>query len=219
MPKILTFLHTSPVHIATFNGLLAEIDATIPVKHIVDESLLHDARTNGITPDLQQRINKIILDAMTDDTGVLVCTCSTIGGCAEQVKDGSGRPVIRVDRAMAERAVASGERIIVFAALASTLAPTRALIQEVADQQGRPVSIIDVLCEGAWDPFASVYQNRYLSTIAACVHEAASKGDVVVLAQASMAGVAALCNDLSVPILSSPRLGLEAALEVYRRTT
>src|SRR5258708_28023093 len=78
VPKILTFLHTSPVHIATFNGLLAEIDAPIPVKHIVDESLLHDARTHGITPDLQQRINKIILDAMTDDTGVLVCTCSTI---------------------------------------------------------------------------------------------------------------------------------------------
>ena len=35
---------------------------------------------------------------------------------------------------------------------------------------------------------------------------------MIVLAQASMAGAAALCPDLAIPILSSPRLGLEAAL-------
>jgi hypothetical protein len=216
MPKTLTFLHTSPVHIATFNGLLAEIDPTIPVRHLVDESLLRDARANGITPGLEQRITKIMFDAMADDAVVVVCTCSTIGGCAEQVGDRLGRPVIRVDRAMAERAVASGERIIVLAALASTLAPTRELIQEVADQQGRAVSISEALCEDAWVHFERGDQARYLSAIASCVHDAASCGDVIVLAQASMAGAAALCSDLSIPILSSPRLGLEAALEVYR---
>jgi hypothetical protein len=216
VPKTLTFLHTSPVHIATFNGLLAEIDPTIPVKHVVDESLLRDAQINGITPDLEQRIHKIIFDAMADDAAVVVCTCSTIGGCAEQAKDRAGRLVVRVDRAMAERAVASGERVIVVAAMASTLAPTRELIQEVADQQGRAVSISEVLCEGAWDHFERGNQTEYLASVAACVHESASTGDVIVLAQASMAGATALCSDLSIPILSSPRLGLEAALRAYR---
>jgi hypothetical protein len=31
-----------------------------------------------------------------------------------------------------------------------------------------------------------------------------------------MAGAAALCADLPIAILSSPRLGLEAAIQIYR---
>ncbi len=56
----------------------------------------------------------------------------------------------------------------------------------------------------------------YWAEIAAALHRDAPAGDVIVLAQASMAGAAALCEDMAVPILSSPRLGLEAALRAYR---
>jgi hypothetical protein len=216
--KTLTFLHTSPVHIATFDRLLAEIDPSIPAKHVVDESLLHDARAFGITSDLTQRITQTIVDAIADDAAVVVCTCSTIGGCAEQANHVTDRPVVRVDRAMAERAVATGKRIIVAAALASTLTPTRQLILDVADQAGKAVAIIEVLCEDAWSHFERGDQSGYLGAIAACLHQAAPAGDVIVLAQASMAGAASLCTDLPIPILSSPRLGLEAAIHAYRTT-
>jgi hypothetical protein len=216
MPKTLTFLHTSPVHIATFDRLLAEIDPDIPAKHVVDESLLRDARAQGITAELEQRITATLRDAIAEDTAVLVCTCSTIGGCAERADHGSDRPVVRVDRAMAERAVATGTRIVVVAAVASTLAPTRQLIQEVADQAGKAVTIVEVLCEDAWVHFERGDQGSYLASVAKCLRQAAPSGDVVVLAQASMAGAAALCDDVPTPILSSPRLGLEAAVRVYR---
>ena len=216
MPKTLTFLHTSPVHIATFDQLLAEIDPDIPAKHVVDESLLRDARASGITAELAQRITQALVDASADDTAVVVCTCSTIGGCAEQANHISSRPIIRVDRAMAERAVAAGERIVVVATSASTLAPTRQLIEEVADQAGKAITILDVSCEAAWPYFERGDQSGYLATVAACVRQAAPDGDVVVLAQASMAEAAALCLDLPIPILSSPRLGLEAAVRAYR---
>ena len=216
MTKTLTFLHTSPVHIATFDQLLAEIDPSIPVKHLVNESLLRDARANGITTELSQRITQALVDAIADDAAVVVCTCSTIGGCAEQANHVTDRPIIRVDRAMAERAVAIGERIVVAAALASTLAPTRQLIEEVADQAGKAIVMFDVLCEAAWPYFERGDHGAYLAAIAACVRQAVPAGDVVVLAQASMAGAAALCADLPVPILSSPRLGLEAAIQAYR---
>ena len=215
MPKTLTFLHTSPVHIATFDRLLAEIDPNIPARHVVDESLLQEARASGITAELEQRIARTLKDAIAEDAAVVLCTCSTIGGCAEQADHGADRPVLRVDRAMAERAVATGARIVVVAALASTLAPTRQLIQEVADQAGSAVTIIDVLCEDAWAHFERGDQSGYLARVAACIRRAAPAGDVVVLAQASMAGAAALCADLPVPILSSPRLGLEAAVQAY----
>ena len=52
----------------------------------------------------------------------------------------------------------------------------------------------------------------YHAAIAAALAGQRGRGDVIVLAQASMAGAAELCADLGVPILSSPRLGVEAAL-------
>ncbi len=222
MNKTLTFLHTSPAHIDTFTKLLAEIDPTIPVKHLVDESLLNDARAYGMTPELTQRITHTVQSAIADNAAVVVCTCSTIGGAAEKanaspaVDRTTGRTVMRVDRAMAEHAVTMGKHIIIAAALESTLAPTRQLILEAAEQLGEAVTISEILCADAWAYFERNDHTGYLAAIATSLQEAAPAGDVIVLAQASMAGAASLCTDLSIPILSSPRLGLEAALRTYR---
>src|SRR5687768_9852885 len=123
MTKALAFLHTAPVNVATFDRLLSEIDPMIPAKHILDESLLRDARSFGITPELAQLVHSRLAELMDEDTAVVVCTCSTIGGCAEQTVSANGQAVMRVDRAMAERAVELGSRIVVAAALESTLAP------------------------------------------------------------------------------------------------
>lgn len=216
MTKTLTFLHTSPVHIATFDRLLGEIAPDMPARHIVDESLLSDARAAGtITPELQQRVSTTLEDAFDDGAAVVLCTCSTIGGCAEDVGRQTSVPVLRVDRAMAERAVQLGPRILVAAALASTLEPTRALLLDAAERAGQAVQLQELLCEGAWERFEQGDQAGYLAAIAEHLRRAASDADVIVLAQASMAGAAALCAELPIPILSSPRLGLEAALQVY----
>ena len=216
MTKTLTFLHTSPVHIATFDRLLSQIDPQIAARHLVDESLLSDARSAGaITPELQARIAATLERAIEDGAGAVLCTCSTIGGWAEEVGQQLSAPVLRVDRAMAERAVELGPRILIAAALASTLAPTRALLLDAAERAGRPVQLAELLCEDAWARFEQGDQSGYLTAIAESLRHAAGDADVIVLAQASMAGAAALCAELPIPILSSPRLGLEAALQVY----
>src|SRR4051812_19252887 len=213
MSKTLAFLHTSPVHIATFDRLLAEINPGVTARHIVDESLLDEARTAGeITPALERRIAAALRNASAPDDAVVLCTCSTIGGSAEAAGTRAGDLVLRVDRPMAERAVALGERILVAAALASTLAPTRALILDAANAAGKQIELRDLLCEPAWALFERGDIVGYTQAIAEDLRAAASTADVIVLAQASMAAAAPLCEDLSIPILSSPRLGLEAAL-------
>ena len=214
--KTLTFLHTAPIHIATFDRLVAEIDPAIPVRHVVDESLLSDARAAGaITPDLERRIGARVQDAAVD-TAVVLCTCSTIGGSAERAGLPLPQPVLRVDRPMAERAVAIGARVVVAAALASTLAPTIELICDAARRAGKVVQISQVLCESAWQLFEQGDQAGYARALAACLRASALAGDVIVLAQASMAPAAELCADLDIPILSSPRIGVEAAVAAYR---
>ena len=213
MSKTLAFLHTSPVHVATFDRLLAEIDPSVAARHIVDESLLDEARATGtITPALEQRIAAALRDASAPDGSVVLCTCSTIGGSAEAAGVGAGRVVLRVDRPMAERAVALGDRILVAAALASTLAPTRALILDAAHAAGKEIELRDLLCEPAWAFFERGDLAGYAQAIADELRAGARDADVIVLAQASMAAAAPLCADLGIPILSSPRLGLEAAL-------
>jgi hypothetical protein len=216
--KTLTFLHTLPIHIATFDRLVAEIDPAIPVRHVVDESLLQEARAAGaITPELERRIGARVRQAAeAEDAAVVLCTCSTIGGSAEQSGGQLDQPVLRVDRPMAERAVATGSRIVVAAALASTLEPTSELIRDAAHQIGKAVQISEVLCDSAWPKFEQGDQAGYAREIAACLHESPLEGDVIVLAQASMAPAAELCADLGVPILSSPRIGVEAAVAAYR---
>lgn len=223
MTKTLAFLHTAPANIETFSRLLAELDPTIPATHYLDESLLADARTCGITPSLNQRIQGAMTNAMhgkdddgvANDVAVVLCTCSSIGASAEQTTASKGQTVMRVDRAMAERAVEIGSRIVVAAALESTIAPTTDLVLDVASQQGRTVEIIPLLCQSAWSRLEAGDRQGYLTEIAAALRNAPTS-DVIVLAQASMADAAALCADLPTPILSSPRLGLEAAIRAYR---
>lgn len=216
MPPMLAFVHTSPVHIATFDRLLAEMNVSIPVHHIVAEDLLNEARQTGTTPALRERVEATIVHAGVD-AAVVVCTCSTIGALAEQSSTAAGCPVLRVDRAMAERAVRSGRRILVAAALASTRAPTEALLREAAIAARVETELIAVDCADAWPHFERGNHSAYIAAIAAHLRAAAPHGDVIVLAQASMADAVLACADLPIPILSSPQLGLDAALAAYHR--
>jgi hypothetical protein len=211
--KSLLFLHTSPAHIATFTNLVANHAPHIEAMHLVDESLLQEAREQGITPVLRERVYQTIQNAGTAETAVIVCTCSTIGGVAEQFST-TERPILRVDRAMAEQAVALGNHILLVAALASTLEPTRHLMQEVAEQAGQPIHVTELLCADAWPYFEQGDLVGYHSAIAEQIRNHGASVDVIVLAQASMAGAAELCTDITIPMLSSPRLGVEAALKM-----
>lgn len=210
----LFFLHTSPVHVATFDRLLRESAAAVEWRHLVHEELLADARQHGVTRALQERIAAIVEEATTRGDLVL-CTCSTIGGCAEAVNGSGKQRVLRVDRAMARRAVELGTEILVCAALSSTLEPTQRLIQEEAQTMHKTVKQTPLLCEGAWAQFEVGDLDGYHRCIAAELHRyvaAGNRPDVIVLAQASMAGAAAYCTGLAMPILSSPELGIQAAL-------
>ncbi len=214
----LTLFHTAAVHIATFDALLAEMAPDVPVRHVVDEALLRAARDEGrMTPAMTQRVGEQLHAALGNDTDVLLCTCSTIGGALEEQGRNANVPVLRVDRPMAERAVAEGGRIAILAALRSTLGPTRALLEDAARKAGRSVTLSEVFCAGAWAYFERGDSAGYYEALAQQIDQAANAHDVIVLAQASMAPAAALRPNLSIPVLSSPRIGLQAAVAAYRQ--
>jgi aspartate/glutamate racemase len=217
MDHTLSFLHTSPVHIQTFRTLLDELAPDIPARHVVDESLLAEACEAGnVTPALRQRVEETVL-AMADlGAMVVLCTCSTIGAVVEELNGQMPAVMLRIDRPMAEEAVERGSRIIVAATLPITLIPVRELIYSVAHKSRKKVQVIDLLCEEAWHHFERGDQVAYLQEIASQLQRAATLGDVIVLAQASMARASEFYDDLPVPVLTSPRSGLRAAIGAYR---
>ena len=71
------------------------------------------------------------------------------------------------------------------------------------------------LCDGAWPCFEAGDLEGYLAIVAAECDAVAETSDVIVLAQASMAGASRLCTT-QVPVLSSPQLAVEAAISTGR---
>ncbi len=202
----LTLLHTSPAHVPVFDALRDRHHPGAALRHLVAPELLDRARANG-----PRSVAPALLELLAGaGPGPVLVTCSTIGATAEALAPALGAPVLRVDRPMAAAAVRTGPRIAVLAALGSTLAPTTELIAQEADGHGLPVSVTTHLVAGAWESFEAGDTARCLARVAEAA-DAVTGADVIVLAQASMAGAAGLTTT-GIPVLASPAPGLAAAL-------
>lgn len=210
------FLHTAPAHVEVFEDLLGRLAPTLKQRHDVDESLLGEARKDAsISPGLRERIHAAMHTAASSGARIVVCTCSTVGGVAESAGEGRDFQSMRIDRPMAEKAVRYGPNVLVAAALNSTLEPTCNLLRDCARRARVQIKPSEKLCPEAWALFVSGDLDAYHKRIADELHHGAQGADVVVLAQASMAGAVAHCKQLTTPVLSSPRLGVEGALQRY----
>lgn len=208
----LVFLHTAEVHVPTFEGLARQRAPGLATRHSVEAGLLADALAEGgISPALAARIGEAVRAAAREADAVL-CTCSTIGAAAEAASAGLGVPVLRVDRVMAETAVAAAQRILIVATVESTLQPTRDLFAEVAAAAGRDLDLRMLLAAGAFDLFRAGDAAGYIAAIEQAARAALGDAEIVVLAQASMAPAADRLADLGVPVLTSTTLGLERAI-------
>ncbi|MFD4246186.1 aspartate/glutamate racemase family protein [Streptomyces sp. NPDC058525] len=200
----LTLLHTSPAHVPVFDALRDRNHPGAVLRHLVAPELLDRARAEG-----PSAVAPAVLEALAAaGPGPVLVTCSTIGATAEALAPALGAPVLRVDRPMAAAAVRAGARIAVLATVESTFAPTAELLAEEAG--GRPTAISTHLVDGAWERFEAGDTAGYLARVAAAA-DAVAGADVIVLAQASMAGAADLVTT-PVPVLSSPAPGLAAGL-------
>ena len=207
---MLTLFHTAASNETLFCGLLAEMGPEIPSRHVLAADLLDRATAEGrVTPEIAVDVKDRMRAVLDDGARMLLCTCSTLGTCADEMNDPR---VLRIDRAMAQRATAAGGRVLVAACVASTLDPTVTLLRE----SGPHTQIETLLMAGLWPRFQAGERALYWQGIAERLRERASAFDCIVLAQASMAGAADLLGDLPVPVLSSPRIGLEGAIAAYR---
>ncbi len=179
---------------------------------MVDDSLLADVRaTGGLTaPVVRRVVGYGALAAASGADAILNC-CSSVGEAADVLASMLEIPVVKIDDRMASRAVEWGERLAVVATVPTTLAPTARLLERKAQLAGKPVKVTPCLVEGAFDALIGGDASQHDSWVLEAIVRAAAGNDVVVLAQGSMARLlSALPASLTTPVLSSPRLGVEA---------
>jgi hypothetical protein len=215
---MLAFLHTAAVHVPTFTGIVRDIAPRVPLRHSVRDDLfaraLADGRvTEGTRLDTQAEVQRLVAEGAR----VVLCTCSTLGSAAEETPAVSHARVIRVDRPMAERAVATGRSILLVAATPTAMATAGALLSEAAQGRALP-AVRELMCAAAWERFQAGDLSGYAAALASAVDEHARANDVVMLAQASMAPAAALVRRSDVDVLTSPDVGVRAALALLDRS-
>ena len=217
MSRKLWVFYPSPIMVSTINGLIEAEAPGLEYEVIVSPDLLDQAIAEGFTESVRSKVKEAVL-AMPEGAGdLMLCTCSTIGGLAEQIGRENKRFVLRIDRPMGERAVEIGGRIGVAAALASTLTPTVDMIQSIAKEKNTPIEIETLLCAEAWEMKKTGDDNGYIKYIADYLREKAAMFDVIVLAQGSMAPAKQQLEGTKTPVLSSPELAVEAVLALLQK--
>lgn len=204
-------LHTAASNIAVFDAAAQAVGlASGVLAHTVRADLLAAAERAGGLTDAIAAETGTALRSLCGTADAVVLTCSTLGPSVAALAGTATVPVLRVDAALAEAAVANGGRVVALCAVETTVEPTTRLFAEAAATTGADVEVR--LVPGAWDLFKAGDRDGYLAAVARAADDAYAAGaSTVVLAQASMAGAADLVHNGPAP-LTSPTAGLAAAL-------
>lgn len=153
----------------------------------------------------------------------ILISCSTMNRAYTRVQETMrpyGVPVIQIDEAMMEEAIAAEGRILIIATHGPTVESTRMLLEETAARMDRRVSFAGATIEDAFDLLGEGRLEEHNRRIAEAIRLEQQRGpvDVVVLAQLSMAVFSFSYPDpireFGIPVLNSGETGFRRAGEI-----
>ena len=191
------------------------LDDDFEYANYLDDGVLKTIITDGqVTEATNRRIQDLYDKAALEKPDVIVCTCSSIGETVEEAGKRLAVPVIRIDEAMARKAVGIGDKIAVMATLQSTVDPTCRLIEKFAKEQGKEVSITKIVMENVMALLMTGNIKEALRILLQEARKVQEQVDVLVLAQASLDSAKGMLeNACTIPVLSSPQLCAETLVQ------
>lgn len=210
-------MHTSFVSVQDLSDLFREIGPEITIHNIVDDSLLPEVLANGgVTSRVRSRMCEYYKAAEDAGADLIFNQCSSVGEVADLATQIVTTPVVKVDTRMAEVACETGKRVGVVATLETTLGPTCRLIEATARKMGKEIEVVPNLVDGAFDVLISGDRPKHNQMVLDAIRELSQSVDVIACAQGSMIAILPELEPLAAPVLTSPRLGVERAVEVIR---
>jgi aspartate/glutamate racemase len=215
---VVCIIHTSFVSVTQLTELFAELAPEAQVRNIVDDTLLPEVLANrGVTPRVRSRMCEYYKAAELAGAHLIFNQCSSVGEVADLASTIVNVPVIKVDARMAEVACHTGPRIGVVATLETTLGPTCRLIESTAARLGAKIELSRCLVDGAFDQLIQGDRTRHNQMVLDAIRDLSQRVDVIVCAQGSMMAIVPELGPTAVPVLTSPRLGVQSAAEWLAR--
>lgn len=214
--KKVAIIQTSFVSTDHLNQLFEELLPEVQVMNLVDDSLLREVMANdGITPAVIRRVCAYAEMAVLAGAEILFNQCSSVGEAVNVARTMVSVPFLKVDEPMARSAVAQGAEIVVVATVKSTLKPSVGLVEEAARAAGKSVRVRPELVDGALDILMKEQdREKHNALVLERIDQVARTADVVVLAQGSMAVLEPELKGMRVPVLTSPRSGVESVRDL-----
>jgi Asp/Glu/hydantoin racemase len=204
-------IYTGAALVKPLSDILRETLGDCKIMNILDDSMIADIIAEGaMTKAVKRRLYGYYEIAVASGADLILNTCSSIGDAVYGAREFFDIPIVRIDEPMTMKAIGLASSIGVLATLPTTLDPTLRLINRIADEQGKEVTAVSALAEGAFQALTSGDGSRHDALVAEAAKHVADSVDVILLAQGSMARMeeplAALTGKV---VLSSPRLGAE----------
>jgi Asp/Glu/hydantoin racemase len=216
--KTVVVVHTGPATVQPIKSQFQEILPDVRVVNIMDDSLLNDVIAAGhLTEAVSGRILSYMQQGEQMGAVALLNACSSVGEAASAARPVIGIPIVKIDDTMSEKAVTLGSRIGVVATVKTTLEPTVRLIRAKAAAAGREITVTEALAEGAFQSLLDGKPELHDDIVKRTIQSLANKVDVIVLAQVSMARLIPQLSDIKVPVLSSPKSGVEAVRDTLAK--
>lgn len=184
------------------------------INYIGDDSLIQDMIKNGApTPAIISRMSKYAMAAVEMGADAIINQCSSVGEVADVYEKLVPIPVFKIDQAMASKAVELGSRISLVATVATTVGPSRRLIESTAAKLGKKVEVKECLVDGAMEVLFAGDPKRHNEMVKEMVEREDGQCDVIVLAQGSMLVLVPELTHIKTPVLTSIPMGVEAIIE------
>jgi aspartate/glutamate racemase len=215
MQRTVGLIHAVIPAMQPLRQAFAELLPEARVLNLLDEALLREAERLGkITPGLVRRMTGLVALHERAGAELVLFTCNAYSPFVDEVQAQSDLPVIPIDQAMIDTALASGKRLGVLATVKAGLEQQTQSIQRAAEASGRAVEILPMLRTDAFEAINSGDSATHDRILLEALRELAPRADVVLLAQASMAGLLPkVPPETPVPVLASPQLAVKNVKE------
>lgn len=210
----IALIHGVSASIAPANESLERTFPRARLWNILDDRLIDDTTALGsVTPALRQRMQRLIDHALAQDVAAIVLTCSLYSFMADEQ---TGRtPVLGSDDAAFAEALEARARIVLVSSVPLALRDSESRLHGYAAARQRVVDVIPLFVDGALAAVRRSEAETLVGLLAGSVRPHLRPGDVVMLAQYSLAPAAELLAwELGTTVISPPAASARALSRV-----
>jgi Asp/Glu/hydantoin racemase len=216
---LIALVSAVPAAIPPTEGALAESFPDARVWNILDDRLLQDAGdAGGVTPELAERMKRLIRHAVTEGADGVLLTCSMYGRVAHQIAAELRIPVFAPDDAAFAATVHGGYRtVLLISSAAGPLADSEKRLAAAAAEAGASLSIVGAVADGASRATSAGDLEALAAALYSAVQSSSAEPDAILLGQYSISPAADRLAELTgLPVLAGPQraaVALRSALE------